>query len=139
VGTNYYLHNPKPCVTCGHDPNEPKHIGKSSVGWVFALHVYPDEHLYDLDDWERLWTDGVIRDEYGRDVTIDQMRSVITERSRPESWDVTPAMYRSWDQFHVLNGSKKGPQGLLRTDMARDTRCVKHGAGTWDCFTGDFS
>lgn len=139
MGTNYYWHNNPPCPTCGH-AEEPKHIGKSSAGWVFSLHVYPDEHLYDLDDWERMWTDGAIRDEYGDSVTVDEMRAIITARGRPERWDEVPAMCSSWDQFHRDNFSEKGPEGLVCTDIARsDGRCLKHGAGTWDCFVGDFS
>jgi hypothetical protein len=139
MGTNYYLHNPKPCQTCGHDPNEPKHIGKSSAGWVFSLHVYPEEGIHDLGDWEREWVNGVIKDEYGSVVTVDEMRLVIMARARPERWDEPPFMSSSWEEFHRDNYSERGPAGLIRTDIARSgSRCVKHGDGTWDCFVGEF-
>lgn len=38
MGTNYYLHSQDPCEHCGRSYPE-LHIGKSSAGWVFALHV----------------------------------------------------------------------------------------------------
>lgn len=137
MGTNYYWHNPNPCVTCGHDPNEPKHIGKSSHGWVFALHVYPDEGIKDLDDWSEQWlTGGQIKDEYGRDVTPEEMLSEITNRSNPRDRESSPLLYHGWDHFHRENQSEDGPNGLVR---ARRDRCYSHGAGTWDCHTGDFS
>ena len=41
MGTNYYLSS-KPCSCCGRKDSQ-RHIGKSSAGWVFALHVYPDQ------------------------------------------------------------------------------------------------
>jgi hypothetical protein len=138
MGTNYYWSNPAPCATCGHDQNELKHIGKSSVGWVFALHVYPENDICDLDDWERLWASGgVIRDEYGQHISAEEMRSIITERARSERWEESPYGYRSWEDFHRDNHSEKGPKGLLRARL-RDT-VVKHGDGTWDCHIGEFS
>ena len=41
MGTNYYLHKKPPCEACGHEP-APLHIGKSSGGWCFSLHVIPE-------------------------------------------------------------------------------------------------
>jgi len=139
MGTNYYWHTSE-CSHCGRG-DEPKHIGKSSAGWVFALHVYPEEGIEDMDGWERVWKgEGRIRDEYGTPLTISEMRIVITGRYRSERWDgAPPFMYESWQQFHEKNHSEPGPSGLLRTRLTADRRCTKHGAGTWDCFTGDFS
>ena len=42
MGTNYYLHRPRTneCEHCGRaDEAPPLHIGKSSSGWCFSLHV----------------------------------------------------------------------------------------------------
>lgn len=139
MGTNYYWHEKHECETCGR-PYEPKHIGKSSMGWVFALHVYPENGIADIDDWERLWAmpGSKILDEYGREVTVAEMRAAIMARARPdEVWKRSPALYDSWEEFHAANNSERGPAGLLRTRGGYNF--VRHGAGTWDCFTGDFS
>lgn len=139
MGTNYYW-NTNECPQCGRG-DAPKHIGKSSAGWVFALHVYPEEGIADLDDWEEVWKgSGSIRDEYGTPLTVDEMRIVIMARACPEKWEgPPPPIYANWEQFHAHNLSEPGPAGLLRTRLAADPRCTKHGAGTWDCFTGEFS
>jgi hypothetical protein len=104
MGTNFYLHEraaKKPCPTCGHleNPSARLHIGKSSAGWAFGLHVYPDGILdsgdaalnlavlpVDLDGWRRLWEDGEtykILTEYGDEVAPEEMLKRITERSHP--------------------------------------------------------
>ena len=56
MGTNFYwLAEPSPeCPTCHQRPveTERRHIGKSSAGWCFSLHVYLDgEGPADLDQW----------------------------------------------------------------------------------------
>jgi len=54
MGTNYYLYPASPCKACGRS-YEAKHIGKSSAGWCFLLHVIPEEGINDLEDWKKLW------------------------------------------------------------------------------------
>lgn len=115
MGTNYYLHekHPETCPHCGHTPgHEPLHIGKSSCGWCFSLHVMPEEGLNTLDDWRRRWAkDGVvIKNEYGGAFTPAQMLEIITERG--------DALMR-----HTLDGS----------------HCIGHGPGSYDYITGWFS
>jgi len=137
MGTNYYWHEKPPCESCGRS-YEAKHIGKSSAGWVFSLHVMPDEGVTDIDDWERLWASGgEIYDEYGTKHTVEEMRLVIMARTHKEKWDTVPFMYESWAEFHRHNHSEEGPVGLLRHKL--DSRCIKHGNGTWDCIIGEFS
>jgi len=138
MGTNYYLHEKPPCEGCDR-PYEQKHIGKSSVGWCFSLHVIPEEGVNDLDDWERLWSapGAYIVDEYGKRVTVDEMRVAIMARTREENWEKAPWGYSSRDHFHSVNHSERGPVGLLRHKVG--PHCLKHGAGTWDCIPGDFS
>lgn len=135
MGTNYYWHEKPPCVTCGRSYGD-KHIGKSSCGWVFSLHIYPEDGINDLPDWERLWTTAgsSIYDEYGKAVSIDEMRSIITERGVESGWRDKPWGYDSWNEFHRVNDSMKGPRGLLRA-----RRAIRQGTGTWDCHVGDFS
>lgn len=112
MGTNYYLH-PKPdCECCGR-PLEPLHIGKSSGGWCFALHVDPDKGINTLDDWRKLWAypGTLIRNEYGDTVHVEDMERIITNRT----WQ------GDFPQRHT------------------DGHCIGHGEGTWDYITGEFS
>lgn len=143
MGTNYYLHNRPPCACCGRS-YPPLHIGKSSAGWCFALHVIPEEGINDLDDWRKLWLQpGVhIKDDCGVDVTTFQMEEVITNRYWPyrkfdDSLLLRRGGYLTEEEFHRQNCSQHGPNGLLR--HAINGRCVAHGAGTWDCIRGEFS
>lgn len=109
MGTNYYLLK-NVCPTCGR-PEERLHIGKSSVGWAFGLHVIPEEGIKTLDDWLPLMDAGVIEDEYGTRIDKAAMLSYITNRSHP--------------------------RGLSRHEI--DKRfCVGHGDGTWDYLVGEF-
>lgn len=131
MGTNYYLHteDKPPCDHCGRKDNrEPLHIGKSSAGWVFSLHVMPELGLNDLADWEREWSlPGTwIENEYGDRISPADMRATITERSWPhERGEGRPSEYL------------KGPNGLSRHRIG--PHCTAHGAGTWDLIPGDFS
>jgi len=115
MGTNYYLHTEPPCECCGKPRGEELHIGKSSGGWCFALHVVPEDSINTLDDWRALWTQpgSSIRNEYGEKVTREEMERVITQRR----WrDGMPSR-------HVVDGG----------------HCLGHGDGTWDYITGEFS
>lgn len=138
MGTNYYWHD-KACINCGRG-DEPKHIGKSSAGWCFSLHVYPHENIHDLSDWERLFTKpgSIIMDEYGQKVSVVEMHREITERKFRRERPGAPFGYRSWDEFHQQNYSQPGPDGLVRHKVD-GTHTVSNGAGTWDCCVGDFS
>ena len=131
MGTNYYLKKPPTCEHCGSGEEE-LHIGKSSAGWCFSLHVIPHESINELSDWEDLWNnpDNIIVDEYGRETTPYQMMDVITNRGREH----TGAHSR---EFYKQNGALPGPNNLLRHRLGRN--CNGHGEGTWDLITGDFS
>ena len=83
MGTNYYWH-PKsnPCPTCGHDPAEPIHIGKSSAGWEFSFHGTDQQRSW--KDWQKeLNKDGRIVNEYGDVYSLEDFRKVVEERSHP--------------------------------------------------------
>ena len=135
--TNYYIQERPPCECCGR-PFESRHIGNSAVGWCFALHIYPDEDISDLEDWKVFWKGKPIRDEYRHEVSEQKMLCIITEREREQGWEKKPYGYDSWEDFFRHNSAKKGPKGLLRSRV--DGRhCVGHGAGTWDLFVGEFS
>lgn len=134
MGTNYYL-KIDPCPHCGRCDEE-WHIGKSSGGWCFSLHVIPERNINTLDDWRREWSrpNRAIKNEYGDTVTIEEMEQAITQREwRPGT---TPLGYQSREHFHRLNHSTDGPNGLLRHSASN---CVGHGEGTWDYCLGEFS
>lgn len=139
MGTNYYL-CPNRCAHCGRS-DEKKHIGKSSGGWAFALHVYPDDGIRDLSDWILQFQDkkNHIEDEYGREVSEFMMLEVIRDRQGIGRLNgKAPSMYSSWEEFHRKNYSEPGPNGLVRASI--DNRhCIGHGEGTWDLFIGEFS
>jgi hypothetical protein len=141
LGTNYYLHQKPDCECCGR-PFKPLHIGKSSVGWCFSLHVVPEDGINTLDDWRNLWADpgAYIRNEYGERVSIADMELTITARCIDKDWDDPSwwtGFYSSEQDFHKRNYSDRGPHGLLRHCLGYS--CVAHGEGTWDCIVGEFS
>lgn len=131
VGMNYYLHE-NGCPHCGRG-DEPLHIGKSSGGWCFALHVYPDEEvgIKNLDDWRAKWSapNCRIKDEYGQVITPTEMDEIITARkSGTPPWN---------EQQRRENHAVAGPNNLVRRELGRF--CIGHGEGTWDLLVGDFS
>jgi hypothetical protein len=158
MGTNYYFRKPltNHCEHCGRsNPPEELHIGKSSGGWCFALHVIPENDICSLADWEALWPTGTIVDEYGDELVSNAMLRVITGRLSSKCWDSDwwapqsfgttldgkPFMlpgYDSEEHFHRSNHSERGPNGLLRHRIDGH-HCLGHGLGTYDYIAGDFS
>lgn len=132
MGTNYYLHlNQDPCPTCGHDISEVLHIGKSSAGWCFSLNTHEERGIDSLKEWKAIWPKGVVRDEYGRELTLTKMLEVITRRWRDDPCDWTADMY-------VRNHAVPGPNNLVR-HMVDGSFCIAHGPGTYDLMRGEFS
>ncbi len=147
MGTNYYFRKPLTnyCEHCGRsDPTEELHIGKSSGGWCFSLHTYPEQGIHTLEDWEAIWPNGTILDEYGDELTKWEMLALITERSSSKAckaWDsrwASNSGYFSEEAFHRSNHSERGPNGLLRHRID-GSHCIGHGPGTYDYIVGDFS
>lgn len=130
MGTNFHLMM-EACEHCGR-ADLPLHIGKSSRGWCFTLHVILDRGIRNLDDWRREWAlpGRRIEDEYGREVTAEEMEAIITER------DNLPERFRTED-FYQQNHAEPGPDGLLRHQLGYG--CIGHGEGTWDLIEGEFS
>lgn len=138
MGTNYYS-KLKPCECCGRsDEDHTMHIGKSSGGWCFSLHVGPFweediNYLNSLESWRTVFNDPdrIILDEYGKVITSEEMMSIITIRSRDN------ASHRT-DEFYRQNSAEPGPNNLLRAKID-GYHCVGHGEGTWDYIQGEFS
>jgi hypothetical protein len=137
MGTNFYLHEDT-CPHCGRD-GERLHIGKSSAGWCFSLHVDPEIGITTLGDWAARWSkpQAVIKDEYGVTIAPDLMMEIITERTWHRKGEQTPLGYPDWETFHRMNNSVTGPNGLLRHQLGHF--CVGHGEGTYDLIPGEFS
>ena len=154
LSTNFYYHEAS-CPTCGHTP-EPIHLGKSSVGWTFALKVNPEGGVFTLKDVTEWLTDRLgylqtpatewpkIIDENGQSHTLESFLESVTDRYSPQreqrgwDWDWFEPAYTSEKNFHHFNGSERGPRGLLRRQID-GVHCVGHGDGTWDYCTGEFS
>ena len=131
MGTNYYLMTGH-CESCGRADD--KHIGKSSGGWCFSLHVYPDEQINTLDDWRRLWVTAPIRNEYGERVPVEEMERIVTER---KPWPTASGQDQP-AQWYRDNHAAPGPNGFARHAI-EPGHCVGHGEGTWDYIVGEFS
>jgi hypothetical protein len=134
MGTNYYIWV-KPGMTV---PNagecELLHIGKSSMGWVFSLRVYPERGINTLYDWLPiiLNSNNAIRDEYLRHITAHEMLETITCRSRDVSPDWTP---KEWE----MNHAEPGPNNLVRGRIVKEFDPGRtHGEGTWDYCNYEF-
>jgi hypothetical protein len=117
------------------------HIGKSSGGWVFALHVIPELGLNDLDSWKYfLGKPGMKIFERGdgkprQEIPLDELLKVITERKFECNDNVNHL-------FHVVNKSEPAANGMVRKKIDNE-RCVGHefavtGDATWDLIAGDF-
>lgn len=131
MGTNYYLMKSAACSACGHAP-EPIHIGKSSGGWTFSLHVYPgnSDLPQNFNDWKNLIEVYPITNEYGASISSEEMIETITDRK----WKAAPR--DAW--FLHANQAVDGPNGLLRS-IVDGRHCIAHGEGTYDYIVGDFS
>jgi len=147
MGTNYYATVNK----CEHyERQDQLHIGKSSAGWCFLLHVFEDaaEGPTSLAEWRALLGGASIETEYGDRVTFKEMMAIIAERKGSFAFDGPPPQnwcsgkrYASWnDYFEQAQGghAERGPKGLVRS-VASKGNCIRHGDGTWDLITGRFS
>lgn len=112
MGTNFYVELP-PCECCGRT-YESKHIGKSSAGWCFSLHVYPEEGINTLQDWKKYLQGKTIVNEYGENVSFERLIQTITCRQ------------------HLLADVE------LNRHEIDGHFCVGHGDGTFDYLVGDF-
>ena len=142
MGTNYYafIDRPTPCSTCGHrDEGVRIHIGKSSVGWCFALHVYPGDTsetgglvIEDKAGWDAVFArpDVEIQDEDGYFVETETVLECIEHRSGGDVGPVTAWLAK--------NRALAGPNNLARHAL-EPGHCVRHGDGTWDEMVGTFS
>ena len=140
MGTNYYWvqdaeENNGGCAQCTPGA-EYFHIGKSSAGWCFSLHVIPEKQIHSLEHWKVFWKmnseDGHIEDEYGNFVSIAEMLKCITNRKSERALEPCPFYVHPYSRYEI------GPNNLMRHPIL-EHHCIGHGEGTWDLIEGDFS
>lgn len=133
MGTNYYLEGGA-CGHCGQPlPDAPRlHIGKSSMGWAFTLHIIPEDGINNLFDWIERWErpNARIVDEYGRAVTPYDMLKTVVKRHRPEGPQMTP------DDL-ARNHAFIGANNMLV--HVPDAHAEPHGMVMWSRCKGEFS
>ncbi len=139
MGTNYYAVMDEREIVCPHcdRPGYREftrwHIGKSSGGWCFTLHVGSPEEPHipkNLEEWKKAWERAMhLEDEYGMPLPISAMLDVITKRRWSER-ERDPEWYRS-------NHAIPGPNNLVRHELGNG--CIGHGDGTYDLIVGRFS
>jgi hypothetical protein len=136
MGTNFYFHH-NVCKCCKR--SDVMHIGKSSGGWCFLLHVgLPDDDVpQTLEAWKEKFKEpnSFIENEYGERLEPDEMLAMILERSWAHKGHYE---HDNWSAFLNLNNAVQGPNNLLRSkiDMCH---CIGHGDGTYDLIIGEFS
>jgi hypothetical protein len=141
MGTNYYVRDySEYCEHCGRGMKE-IHLGKSSAAWCFALHIYPEKGIKNLEDILSFIKNKEIIDEYSRQVSVDDFIDIVTNRSwhnNPANYDFSRnEWYKTLDDFLRINNAELGPNNLLRHKIGNF--CIKHGEGTYDYIVGDFS
>lgn len=131
MGTNYYLRF-NICENCNR--YDRLHIGKSSCGWTFALHIYPDgDGPKDLAEWKRTMYNHRIFDEYGKEITMEEMINTIENREQEPDLEQAEK-----ERPHMGKGAIYDSRiGLWRRfiDMVY---CLGHGSGTYDLLKGEF-
>lgn len=144
MGTNYYLEYPECANDDVNSKMETRHIGKSSGGWYFSLHVYPSEGIHTFDDWldeisSVLFRGGEIKNEYGDRIEFHEITDVVLNRKSFKTTSTYPNMfYRSEREMLASNHAERGINGLLK-HVADGRHCIGHGDGTVSHIVGDFS
>jgi hypothetical protein len=131
MGMNFYLHKGL--------TNEELHIGKSSCGWAFALHVIPEEGINGLGDWLELFVDpnnGVF-DESETPLTAIEMMDRIMNRVGHHRISDGAVDKQILGPYSIVQEKHNGIR-LLRCKVDGD-HCIGHGIGDWDLITGEFS
>lgn len=130
MGTNYYTETPACEVACEHCSEKRElHIGKSSGGWKFGFQGHPDLGLISWVAWQKFLADRPITDEYGRELSLDELRQVVEDRRAPRGLArpicrVEP----SAEEIAVGFGGRRSPD-----------RHHYHDPAGFDFYDGDFS
>lgn len=92
MGTNFYAKTGRKekviCnYGCEHIIDEELHIGKYSNGWKFCLHIIPEKNINNLNDWKNILQNSEIKDEYGREISYDDMLNKIVGEYKDKGLD----------------------------------------------------
>ena len=105
------------------------HIGKSSVGWHFALCIYPLIGINSLDDWKKIWSsnDCEIYTECDEKISKEEILSYIVNRKyfgekneakRLENYNKlaekegSGSRFNTYEQLMSYNNATRGKNGL---------------------------
>jgi hypothetical protein len=136
MGTNYFLHSEQ-CPHCGIEQKDKMHLGKSSAGWCFGLHVYPG---LELIDWHDMWSyisfcveeqGHEIKNEYGETILPEVFFAIVWDRHSEQPHDA---------EWLRMNHAQPGPFGLARY-LVDGQHCIGN-AGQYapiDYIVGEFS
>jgi hypothetical protein len=99
MGTNYY-HVLDCCDKCGRG-GEKIHIGKSSGGWPFSVHIIPEDGLNNWQDWvSRLENGASIIDEYDRKISLTELDELVKFKRRHKHDPHVLQAYKMYPQFY---------------------------------------
>ena len=115
MGANYYWYEKPACPTCGRE-FDGLHIGKSSFGWKFSLHIIPEEDINELADWKEKFRTGHILNEYGDAVSTYKMIQIITKRKDY----IAPSLEKLKDHNHryCRGPGKEGDYDLITGEFS---------------------
>lgn len=135
-------------------PMHGEHIGGSSGGWCFSLHVStpndlgsepwaqnPFSYVFDLGDWLSWFQDSAfyIANEYGDEISVDEMMRIIQNRRfSPNAAILKNMATEGTARYYAALGGVPGPNNLARHPID-GYHCIGHGSGTWDLIVGEFS
>jgi len=157
----------EPCPCVDQRNREGLHIGKSSAGWCFGLHIYDyndyrlndlfgaledfdprsgppvsvlKRSIVDLDRWIPLFEKYGCVDEYNKDVSAEDMLAVIRDRSwlGNENAPTRRIPITYAEAIDAGGGDIDQASGLIRRRIDPD-HCIGYGPGPWDYCKGDFS
>lgn len=94
------------------------HLGKSSFGWRFSLHIYPASGIMNWFDLQNIIHQGiVIYDEYGEEVPYDVFCGIVMDRNRDMEFPMKILANRNTpDKFEILEGGILGGYVIVNDD-----------------------
>lgn len=117
------------------------HIGKSSSGWAFALHLDLTKGLGTFLEWRNFYSQPqiIIRTDAGETIHPKEMTQIITARDY-RNYKMDPEMLgplKAW--YDVEHGLLRAVCGKS-TNLMGDPVCIASDPQvTFDVFVGDFS
>ncbi|MEU9849281.1 hypothetical protein [Streptomyces sp. NPDC047985] len=103
MSTNYYAFGPFPG---GDLDGEGLHIGQTAAGWRFLFRAHDSQGITTFPDWEHFLrnNDVAIRNEYGREVTIDEMVETMVMITDQEGNPLRARFRRDDEHRYVTSG-----------------------------------